>query len=330
MQSSKFKTCIINGQEQYAFAQIVGGSPMMTELAAQMFPEALLSFVDLDMGNVSELILAMNTCVISVADIADKGYQGEFLRILEALAQQHIYFELFRLEWIDRIQQARSANILKRHWRNEKVRYLPKVLEDIQRQIKDMFKYVLDYDSGNGTALEKAASYYKKTDEPIFSFRPLLMHFEFWHNDTFAEVVYPESIYDLISYHLQECIRRGLRLRVCRNCGRYFHMSGRNTAVYCCRPYGEKGHICRKMQQHERGRKRIRKIQYSMNIAENTRDASPGSMPERLSGMIFMHGVNRPGKRRRNARQARYLMKRLPNGFVHHSHQQEQGLPRYL
>lgn len=246
MQSSKFKTCIINGQEQYAFAQIVGGSPMMTELAAQMFPEALLSFVDLDMGNVSELILAMNTCVISVADIADKGYQGEFLRILEALAQQHIYFELFRLEWIDRIQQARSANILKRHWRNEKVRYLPKVLEDIQRQIKDMFKYVLDYDSGNGTALEKAASYYKKTDEPIFSFRPLLMHFEFWHNDTFAEVVYPESIYDLISYHLQECIRRGLRLRVCRNCGRYFHMSGRNTAVYCCRPYGEKGHICRK------------------------------------------------------------------------------------
>ena len=182
MQSTKFKTCIINGQEQYAFAQIVGGSPMMTEMAAQMFPEALLSFVDLDMGKVSELISAMNACVISVADIADKEYQDEFLRILEALARQHIYFELFRLEWIDRMQQARSANILKRHWRNEKVRYLPKALEDIQRQIRDMFKYVLDYDSGNGTALEKAASYYKKTDEPRFSFRPLLMHFEFWHS----------------------------------------------------------------------------------------------------------------------------------------------------
>lgn len=246
MQNIKFKTCIINGQERYAFATI-DESSQVTEMPAQMFPESLLSFMDIDMSRVSELFSAMNDCIISLPDIADTKYLDEFLHTLEALAQQHIYFELFRLDWTGRIRQAQSADMLRSQWRKCKVRYMPKALKDIQHQVKELFANALDYDRGNGTVLEKATSYYKMMDGRAFSFRPQFMHFELWDDSAFAEVLYPESIYDLISYHLQECIKRELRFRICKNYGRYFYMSGRNTAMYCYRPYDENGHTCRRI-----------------------------------------------------------------------------------
>ena len=246
MQNIKFKTCIIDGQERYAFATI-DENGQMTEMPAQMFPESLLSFMDIDMSRVSELFSAMNDCIISLPDIADTKYLDKLLYILEALAQQHIYFELFRLDWTGRIRQAQSADALKSQWRKCKVRYIPKVLKNIQHQVKELFTHVLDYDRGNGTALEKAVSYYKMKDGAAISFRPQFMHFELWDNAAFAEVLYPESICDLISYHLQECIKRELRFRICKNCGRYFYMSRRNTAMYCYRPYDAKGHTCRRI-----------------------------------------------------------------------------------
>ena len=246
MQNLKFKTCIINGQERYIFATIDKNEQTM-EMSAQMFPESLLSFMDLDMSRVSALFSAMNNCMASLTDIADKKYLDEFLHILETLAQQHIYFGLFRSDWISQIHAAQSVGGLKRQWRKYKVSRCPEILEGIQNQVQDIFTYVLDYDRGNGTVLEKAASYYKVMDGAVFSFRPQFMHFELWDDSAFAEVLYPKSIYDLISYHLQECIKRELRFRICKNCGRYFYMSGRNTAMYCCRPYDAKGHTCRRI-----------------------------------------------------------------------------------
>ena len=229
MQSIKFKTCIINGQERYAFSAIDESSPM-TEMPAQMFPESLLSFLDFDLSRVSALFSAMDGCIIS---LSDKKYLDEF--------------ELFRLDWTGRIRQAQSADALKSQWRKCKVRNIPKVLKNIQHQVKELFTHVLDYDRGNGAALEKAVSYYKMKDGAAFSFRPQFIHFELWDNAAFAEVLYPESICDLISYHLQECIKRELRFRICKNCGRYFYMSRRNTAMYCYRPYDAKGHTCRRI-----------------------------------------------------------------------------------
>ena len=246
MQNIKFKTCIIDGQERYAFATI-DENGQMTEMPAQMFPESLLSFMDIDMSRVSELFSAMNDCIISLPDIADTKYLDKLLYILEALAQQHIYFELFRLDWTGRIRQAQSANVVKSQWRKCKVRNMPKVLKGIQHQAKELFVNALDYDRGNGTVLEKAVSYYKMMDGAAFSFRPQFMHFELWDNAAFADVLYPESICDLISYHIQECVKQELRFRICKNCVRYFYMSGRNTAMYCCRPYDTKGHICRRI-----------------------------------------------------------------------------------
>ena len=88
MQNIKFKTCIIDGQERYAFATI-DENGQMTEMPAQMFPESLLSFMDIDMSRVSELFSAMNDCIISLPDIADTKYLDKLL--------------LLRLRWLNRM-----------------------------------------------------------------------------------------------------------------------------------------------------------------------------------------------------------------------------------
>lgn len=244
MSNQMFKMCIINGREQYAFARLSETSHTI-ETKSQAFPEGLLSFLNLDMAEIELLLSAMTGQLKSWADTGEKEYMKEFLRSMDALAQQHIYFELFNMEWASRIQQTQAANILRIQWRKCKVGDMPKELRDMQQQIKDLFTHVLDYDRGHESVMEKTAAYYRQMDGAAFPFRPQFLHFEFWDDHTLAEVLYPESICDLISYQLQECVRNKLRLRVCQNCGRYFHMSGRNTAMYCNRAIDEKGRTCK-------------------------------------------------------------------------------------
>ena len=57
-------------------------------------------------------------------------------------------------------------------------------------------------------------------------------------------MLYPDSIYDLVDYHLKECVRRGVKLRKCKNCGRYFVVSGHGGAEYCDRPFNG-GRTCK-------------------------------------------------------------------------------------
>ena len=40
-------------------------------------------------------------------------------------------------------------------------------------------------------------------------------------------------------------VKRKQRMRICKNCGRYFALTGRNTAEYCDRVIDEKGRTCR-------------------------------------------------------------------------------------
>ena len=48
----------------------------------------------------------------------------------------------------------------------------------------------------------------------------------------------------MIDFSLRECVRRDIPVWYCRNCGRYFPITGRITAEYCSRP-GASGKLCR-------------------------------------------------------------------------------------
>lgn len=51
----------------------------------------------------------------------------------------------------------------------------------------------------------------------------------------FAEVLYPKDICDLIDFHVRECVKREVRMRVCKNCLRCFDVTGKAGTEYCDR-----------------------------------------------------------------------------------------------
>ena len=60
-----------------------------------------------------------------------------------------------------------------------------------------------------------------------------------------SPVLYSASILDMIDYSLRSCVERGITVRRCKNCGRYFPQTGRVSAEYCERPVAEGQQTCR-------------------------------------------------------------------------------------
>ncbi|MEG2146652.1 MAG: DUF6076 domain-containing protein [Lachnospiraceae bacterium] len=121
----------------------------------------------------------------------------------------------------------------------------------MQEQIKTLFAQVLDLDaSGREPVQTKMVGYYNAmgTDTlNAFQFQPQPMSFEVIDNKTFTEVLYPKDIYDIIDYFVRACVKREQPIRICKNCGRYFAVSGRINTEYCDRPIDDKGRTCKDM-----------------------------------------------------------------------------------
>jgi len=238
MLNQKFKTCIIDGQEQYIFVP-AGRNNQPAEMKSVRFPGSLLSFIDIEMDTVAYSFSKLNEWFNR---LPNKKAVDEIMHILEALAEHHIYFGLLRLEWADKIEQSFSENPQRMLWQQE-VQHIPETLLQTQNQVKDLIARVLDVDAESRSVPERMISY--GMSESAFQFQPQSTRFELWNSTVFAEVIYPKSMYDLISYHLQKCVDRELRFRICKNCGRYFNIIGRKTAMYCHRPFGNNGGTCR-------------------------------------------------------------------------------------
>lgn len=235
----KFKTCIVDGMEQYSF---IGSEHNQVEtIKTERFPESLLSFADISMDTISPLFLEIDAIFMRLVNEHGNKTMDDILQILNALAGRHVYFEIFRLEWAEQIKQTQSVGSLHKLWQ-QRTSHMPEQLAVMQCQIKGLFASVLDIDGENKPVSEKMAAY--TMTNSAFQFQPQPLHFERWNDAIFAEVIYPQSVYDIISYHLQECVLQELRFRICRNCGRYFCITGRSTAIYCRRSYGDGSSTC--------------------------------------------------------------------------------------
>lgn len=240
MLNREFKTCIIDGQEQYIFST-AGRNNQPTEMKSVRFPGSLLSFIDMEMDIIADSFSELNEWFNR---LPSKEAVDGIMNILEALAERHIYFELFRLEWMEKIEQPHPEDSLQKEklWQ-QKIQHMLETLLQTQNQVKDLITHVLDVDAESRPVPERMTSY--GMSESAFQFQPQSTRFELWNSTAFTEVIYPKSMYDLISYHLQKCVERELRFRVCKNCGRYFNIIGRKTAIYCHRPFGNNGGTCR-------------------------------------------------------------------------------------
>lgn len=217
------------------------------------FGESLMDLLYLDIWSDSGLFEGMGRALMELYSSKEQKYADEVLAALDTIAPKHIYFELLRLEWRDRLEQAKRQNyenVLDLLPRKE-LTHIPSNLHTMQEQIKKLFARVLDLDSsGKEPVQKKMVDYYNaKGGDRLntFQFQPQPMSFEVIDRKTFTEVLYPKNIYDIIDYFVRECVKREQPVRICKNCKRYFAISGRISSEYCDRPIDDKGRTCKDM-----------------------------------------------------------------------------------
>ena len=160
------------------------------------------------------------------------------LTLLDEQTELHIYFQLLRLDWRVRLQEARRRNYenildLLPH---KEITHIPSSIHSIQNQVLGLIQKALDMDGCKGSLEKRLEDYYAREErEPlkVFRFHPQLMDFELGVSQRFVEVLRPRNIYDLIDFSVRKRLKQEIKMRVCKNCGHWFALTGRTNAEYC-------------------------------------------------------------------------------------------------
>lgn len=132
----------------------------------------------------------------------------------------------------------------------------------------------------------------------LFRFQKLNIKYEMVEDRAFTDVLYPESIYDVIDYILRECIKREQPIRKCKNCQKYFAIRGRTDTEYCSRPIDDMGRTCRDLGASYLWERKKRMMRYSKFTDGNIRNVSHGSRAKKSRRRIFTHGLRKQDSRR--------------------------------
>ncbi len=172
----------------------------------------------------------------------DAAHTDHMMQTLGELGARHIHFQLLYLRYLER----KAAGNLKPKM-TEELRLLSGQLTVYQKQAQTFLERILDIDQvGREVQQNTRAAYFfdQPHDTALFRFEPIPISFGAIRNGGCGEILYPNTIRDLIDFSLRECVRRDIPARHCRNCGSYFPITGRITAEYCSRP-SPSGKLCR-------------------------------------------------------------------------------------
>ena len=215
------------------------------------FLESLLTFLEMDCGELTPILQRIADRWGRLITEFDRDAGTEAMVELGQLKSRHIYLELLYVRWYDRFSRmgiygdrgsAEDQQML------EELRHLPEQLILYQKQVQRFFDLVLDVDSAGRDPQQQAAMNYlydSPKDPELFRFRPIPLSFEPVEPGRCSPVLYSASILDMIDYSLRSCVERGITVRRCKNCGRYFPQTGRVSAEYCERPVAEGQQTCR-------------------------------------------------------------------------------------
>lgn len=236
-----FKYYIVNGREYFVSDEIKKDFP---------FPESLLRFLYLDITQFGSMTNKLAKWLEEYYPTRDKTLQHDVLNGIQSMAEQHIYFQFLFEEWEQRFQKAdawkpEDGVLLSDLLPRKELSWIVSEADMIQKQIKGIFAAVLDKENSQCTLED----FYREKSNSLyhFAFAPLTTKFEMTETGVFAEVLYPNSFYDLIDYALRECFRQNVKMRVCKNCGRYFALSGKGHAEYCDITLDDKGRTCKEI-----------------------------------------------------------------------------------
>ena len=245
-----FKTYIDGGREYYEYTDAADREQTIKKDFP--FPESLMSLLYMDIWELESITKKMEKALMSFFQSRDYNELQIVAAGLNEQAPRHICFELLRLDWLERLKMVdstapRDFQDLLPH---KKLSHLCSSIDTMQKQIKGLIAQVLDMDGEKKSVSEKMVAYYNtEGDDTLntFQFQPQTMNFEVIDRKIFAEVLYPRDIYDLIDFHVRECVKREVRMRVCKNCLRYFAVTGKASMEYCGRICDSKGRTCREM-----------------------------------------------------------------------------------
>ena len=251
MREYSFKAFVSGTEEQYvSWKKTERGE--VTVLTPIAFPNTLISLAYMDIEPLAERIQQLIDALQLLARTQGEQQKEKIDDLLLRFPSYSAYFLQLSADFRDRVYHALQFN----HYEEdllqiEYLRGIPDTLKRMQVQIIDLFANVLDMDSKDHRSVsEKLIAYYKRTDADAFQFCPQLTNFELISaegEEFFADVLKPTSVYDIIDFHLRECIKREVKVRRCKNCGRYFAVTGRSTTEYCNRPYDNKGRTCKEV-----------------------------------------------------------------------------------
>ena len=250
MQNYIFKTYIDGGRECYEYTDAADREQTIKKDFP--FPESLMSLLYMDIWELESITRKMDKALLSFYQSKDYNELQIVATGLNELALRHICFELLRLDWLERLDMVDSTaprdfpDLLP----HKKISHLCSNIDTMQKQIKGLIAQALDMDGEKKSVSEKMVAYYNAEGGDTlntFQFQPQTMNFEVIDHKIFAEVLYPRDIYDLIDFHVRECVKREVRMRVCKNCLRYFAVTGKASTEYCGRVCDSKGRTCREM-----------------------------------------------------------------------------------
>ena len=245
-----FKTYIDSGREYYEYTDAADREQTIKKDFP--FPESLMELLYMDIWELDPITRKMDKALLAFYQSKDYNELKIVVAGLNELAPRHICFELLRLDWLERLDMVdstapRDFQDLLPH---KKISHLCSSIDTMQKQIKGLIAQVLDMDGEKRSVSEKMVAYYNAEGGDTlntFQFQPQPMSFEVIDCKIFAEVLYPKDIYDLIDFHVRECVKREVRMRVCKNCLRYFAVTGKASTEYCDRVCDSKGRTCREM-----------------------------------------------------------------------------------
>ena len=250
MSNYLFKTYIDGVREYYEYTDAADREQTIKKDFP--FPESLMSLLYMDIWELEPITRKMDKALLAFYQSSAKDDLQVVAAGLDELASRHVYFELLRLDWLERLDMVDSTapgdfqDLLP----HKKISHLCSSIDTMQKQIKGLITQVLDMDGEKKPVSEKMVAYYNAEGGDTlntFQFQPQSMSFEVIDCKIFAEVLYPRDIYDLIDFHVRECVKREVRMRVCKNCLRYFAVTGKASTEYCGRICDSKGRTCREM-----------------------------------------------------------------------------------
>ena len=198
------------------------------------FLESLLSFLELDCAGVVALLQQTAELFERYFSSGDMAYADEAMCLLGDLTARHIYFRLPYLQWFERKAQGTMEPDM-----TKELLQLSEQLPVYQRQAQAFVERILDIDQcGREVQLNARRQYTfdQPNDPALFRFQPIPVSFGPVDGDSSGMILHPNTVRDMIDYSLRECVMRGIPVRRCRSCGRFFPLIGRVTAEYCCRP----------------------------------------------------------------------------------------------